>query len=330
LIGLLLPAVTAARAAARKVQCANNLRNVGLALLAEADSAKRFPAAGNFSVNGTHYHNWVVSILPRIEQGNVAGLWDFDLPHGDPVNLAVGEIHVPVIVCPEDPTTLADVGTLSYVVNMGIGWTTYEDLPAAYPGTPIDLNGNGIISNNPGNPDPGPDGLTDRQLFFKLNLFFVVNWPPGTGQEHHHSLDSILDGQSQTFLVSENVRAGADPYAPEVNWAWPRPERQAFLLTGYVCENFTCAPALVDYRRANDRSPGTPWATETINAGLDLPEGEAPWPSSHHVGGVNMMYADGHVTFLADTIDGRVYAAQFSPQGTTIKGALAQGIGIAE
>lgn len=53
LVGLMLPAVQQARSSARRLQCVNNLRNIGLAMLAEANTKRRFPASGNFAYSST-------------------------------------------------------------------------------------------------------------------------------------------------------------------------------------------------------------------------------------------------------------------------------------
>jgi prepilin-type processing-associated H-X9-DG protein len=64
-----------------------------------------------------------------------------------------------------------------------------------------------------------------------------------------------------------------------------------------------------------------------INGGRASPEGRSPTPNSFHDGGVHMAYADGHVIFLSESIDGAVYAALASPQGLLLDGTpLRQGI----
>jgi len=50
------------------------------------------------------------------------------------------------------------------------------------------------------------------------------------------------------------------------------------------------------------------------------PEGESPWPNSFHPGGVTVGFADGHVQFLNETIDGRVYYNLMTPQGSRLTG----------
>lgn len=61
-----------------------------------------------------------------------------------------------------------------------------------------------------------------------------------------------------------------------------------------------------------------------INSGRNEAEGEAPWPNSHHSGGVHFAFGDGRVKFANERIDGRVYASLKSPQGTLISGELRQ------
>jgi prepilin-type processing-associated H-X9-DG protein len=138
-------------------------------------------------------------------------------------------------------------------------------------------------------------------------------------------MDTVVDGLSNTLMLSENVRAGYDPYAISGSgWASPFPRRNSFFVSGYVCENLSCSDGNVDYSRAN--SAGDPYRWEAINSSHDQPEGEAPWPSSYHPGGVNVMFADGHSLFLSENVEGSVYASLVSPQGMLLDGPLQQAI----
>jgi prepilin-type N-terminal cleavage/methylation domain-containing protein len=106
LISLLLPAVQQARAAARRVSCTNNLKQLGLGLHDYHDVHGALPPgylykpdpAGNAMGFG-----WGAIILPMLEQANVQGRFDFDAPIWSPKNMAVREIHLPVFLCPSDP-----------------------------------------------------------------------------------------------------------------------------------------------------------------------------------------------------------------------------------
>ena len=332
LVALLLPAVMRTRATGRKTTCASNMRNVGLAMLQVTEAQGRFPASGNFSVTGIdHYHGWPVDLLAGVERGDIADLWNKDKYYTDPDNWRLADTTVPVFVCPDDISVTDGHGNLSYVVNGGFGWTNplpQPDCPSSYhvgdnpPAQPLDLNGNGIACPANEAADGSP---RDKDLYLATGLFFIENWPRGTGTTRSHSLSTIVDGTTTTLMLSENVRAGYDPKDPGTSWACPQPRRNSFYLSSFVCEDRECSPGRVDYRRANDGSQA-PFNREAINAALGQAEGEAPWPSSYHTGGVNTVFVDGHLQFLSENIEGSVYAALISPQGTTIQGPLAQPI----
>ena len=156
-----------------------------------------------------------------------------------------------------------------------------------------------------------------------MGLFFVENWPAGSGTQRHHRIEHIFDGASQTLCFAENVRAGFDPGTGET-WSSANPRRICFFLSGHVCVGGSCAPGNVDYTRGNNRVDVN-FRLEAINSSLNQAEGEAPWPSSYHDHGVNMAFCDGRVKFVSESLDGRVYANLITPQGTRLTGALAQG-----
>jgi prepilin-type N-terminal cleavage/methylation domain-containing protein len=76
LIALLLPAVQAARESARRTQCSNNLRQIGLALHTYENAAKALPPGGLYAAGG-YGHSWWVRILPNVEQDNLYTQFDF-------------------------------------------------------------------------------------------------------------------------------------------------------------------------------------------------------------------------------------------------------------
>jgi prepilin-type N-terminal cleavage/methylation domain-containing protein/prepilin-type processing-associated H-X9-DG protein len=329
LMGLLLPAVMSARGAGRRAQCMNNLHNLSLAMLSEVAAKKRLPASGRWSVDGSkRYRSWVVDLLGWMERADMASQWQFDRSFDEPGNRELSSITIPILVCPDDDTVVPGHGNLSYAANAGFAFSWAQptlDCPSAFHvlGNPriasLDFDGNGIVC-------PPAAGLVgdpgDKRLWFQTGLFFLENWPDGVSTVRHHTADSVLDGLTNTIMLAESLRAGYDPWG-DANWATPWPLNTCFFISGYVCENLRCSAGNVDYGRANDKSR-QPYSLEAINGSLDQAEGYAPWASSRHSGGLHVAFCDGHIHFLSDQVDGAVYAALVSPQGTLIRGPLAQ------
>jgi prepilin-type N-terminal cleavage/methylation domain-containing protein len=96
LVALLLPAIQAAREAARRSQCANNLKQLGLACHNYHDTRKALPPARYRD----KYSTWFAFIMPYMEQSNEYDLWDFDKPYTDPVNKRARTVFIPTYFCP--------------------------------------------------------------------------------------------------------------------------------------------------------------------------------------------------------------------------------------
>jgi prepilin-type N-terminal cleavage/methylation domain-containing protein len=103
LISLLLPAVQQARDSARRTQCRNNLKQIGLAVHNYHDTYNVFP---NAEVGGTGTlakASAFVSILPYLEQANTFTLYNSSLGNSDPVNMAAVRQFIPAYLCPSAP-----------------------------------------------------------------------------------------------------------------------------------------------------------------------------------------------------------------------------------
>lgn len=106
LVSLLLPAVQAAREAARRMQCQNNLRQTGLALHNYATTHGSFPSHTYYSPRpdgSYHYSGWVPQILPFFEQANLGELYDFRHSFFDLQNQPAIETKLPMFECPSTP-----------------------------------------------------------------------------------------------------------------------------------------------------------------------------------------------------------------------------------
>src|SRR4051794_9270105 len=104
LIGLLLPAVQKVREAASRAKCANNLKQIGLALHNHHDSRGTFPPGGmQTGANGTScYTNWAIEILPYLEQGDLYKQYNQTALNETANNRAVGQKRVKAYECPSD------------------------------------------------------------------------------------------------------------------------------------------------------------------------------------------------------------------------------------
>src|SRR5262245_40234739 len=112
LVALLLPAIQAAREAARRTQCANNLKNIGLALHNYADAKKTLPPAtglvmGLGEINGG---TWVVKIWPYIEEQALYDKFDQKKASNDPANATVVAAPLSWAICPSDSERLTSNG----------------------------------------------------------------------------------------------------------------------------------------------------------------------------------------------------------------------------
>jgi prepilin-type N-terminal cleavage/methylation domain-containing protein/prepilin-type processing-associated H-X9-DG protein len=146
LIGLLLPAVQKVREAVARAACANNLKQIGIALHAHHDAVGTLPPGGmQTGVNGTAcYTNWAIEILPYLEQGNLYRQYNQAQLNTSAANNLVGRQRVKTYECPadqhlglaEDPASGPGSGQVwmhgSYRANSGRA----NDLPAFH-GNPI-------------------------------------------------------------------------------------------------------------------------------------------------------------------------------------------------
>jgi prepilin-type processing-associated H-X9-DG protein len=119
LLALLLPAVQAAREAARRVTCQNNLKQIGSALLNYEAVNRCYPPAVFTDGLGKPMKSWRVAILPYMDQQPLYQQYDSKQPWDSPQNRALGNTPLPIFRCPSDPGETASGTETDYVRIVG-------------------------------------------------------------------------------------------------------------------------------------------------------------------------------------------------------------------
>lgn len=178
LISLLLPAVQQAREAARRTQCRNNLKQIGLALHNYLDVHSMFPPAfvSDISTNDTAGGQWSIHarILPYLDQANLYNQADLSLAYDDPANGDIASQRVAAYLCPSeinDRVRLDGTDPIHYPINYGYNggtWNVWDNLTREA--------GNGAFAPNYGfRPRDFIDGTSNTLGFSEVKAFTPYN-----------------------------------------------------------------------------------------------------------------------------------------------------------
>jgi len=187
LVALLLPAIQAAREAARRTQCINNIRQLGIGLQNYHDALKTFPPSIQFDENGRppqyqldHYANWAILVLPYIEQSALYDAFDLSVPISAPINRTARGTPLEAMRCPSDSGD--DTPFAGIHANEGDNWARGN----------YAANGSlGGYFNHPGIGAAGPDAP-----------FWVNPFTKGVmGANVALRISQITDGTSHTILL---------------------------------------------------------------------------------------------------------------------------------
>jgi prepilin-type processing-associated H-X9-DG protein len=136
----------------------------------------------------------------------------------------------------------------------------------------------------------------------------TLNATGGLISNGSHNINAMYDGASQTVLLTENLNAG------EVNGvrSWANPDYRGVTFVFPVMTKDT-TQQLLNFPLPTLDPTTKPFSK--INGQIGDAEGIAPFPSSLHPHGCNMLFVDGRVKFIADTIDETVYSRLLTPSG---------------
>jgi prepilin-type N-terminal cleavage/methylation domain-containing protein len=295
LVALLLPAVQAAREAARRGQCVNNLKQLATAVHNAADSRRVFPPGfvsktsisnGNIWIEaqfGESGHSWMLETLPFMEQGPLYERWNFSLNVAQ--NAEAAQTDVPSFYCPSRRAGVRDEDRRSMFMEWQSGGTDYGGCMGA---------GNYFFD------DGNSTGPFYHRYFFDVNALDrketdlgIFYWNSKTKFSH------ITDGTSNTLMLGELQRIYYDsiPTSPFTNGA-------SSSLDGWA-------------------AGGVATLFDTDNDAASNPGGVNNWmfesPGSEHAGGANFAMGDVSVRFISENVDGEL----FEQLGTMAGGEVA-------
>jgi prepilin-type N-terminal cleavage/methylation domain-containing protein/prepilin-type processing-associated H-X9-DG protein len=289
LVGLLLPAINAAREAARRIECTNNLKQLGLSLTTYHTSHGTFPPGLQYdpavypdpSRTDSFQPNWAILILPYLEQQNLFDSFDFTQNVSAPVNRTPRGTTVQAFRCPTDI-----VGTPFVGMNNGEG----------------DNWARGNYAANAGN---GPLIITDRPdaIFGPNSPGWLDSRRRGVmGANASVSIAGIRDGASNTLLVGE-VRTGLNGYDRRGTWAMGTAGASSLYWygsTGDANGPNACAPRSDDLEGCA-LIPETERISQCM--GCDNGGSHQAAVRSQHDGGAVVVFADGSVHFVSDYVE---------------------------
>ncbi len=290
LIALLLPAVQAAREAARRSQCSNNLKQIGLALHNYLDTNRCFPAGAYFYSGAAEPTGWrdhrgsiFLRILPHIEQPGVYAAIDFRIGTDfqtmpDPPKPEIRAVRIPTLICPTDGNTIStEVSSESswdrngprwrsnYYPNMGPTDSISNNSSCACPEFPLwkSYSRSGTNSDNPAGP------------FSRNHNKFVC------------SLGDVPDGLSNTIFIGE-VRSDCSGHG---QLGWHHSNKWGGF-TQIPINYDSCYHSVADAAAAG-KTPCAAWCNWNTEVGF----------KSKHPGGAEFLFGDGAVRFVGQTID---------------------------
>lgn len=314
LAGLLLPAVQAAREAARKMQCSNNLKQIGLAIL-NYEAAHRVLPSGYISFatrngsapawaaldpvtwDGAPGWGWATLILPFVEQSSLHSSLNIPAPIWATANRQLVRSSLPMYLCPSASGPSGPI----LLKNESSGTLTRY-------GAPLELGRSHYVANHGqescwGECGSATTGLIFTNIYTSTTATVRIDGDAGNvadGPFFRNSkvkLSAITDGMSNTIFVSEHSSKLSDK-------AWAGVVPGAFVHPRFSTpENGPDAAAVLTLMHMGPSGGELDITGFPIIHPMNFPTYHVGQMYSEHVGGGNVQYGDGSVRFMPETID---------------------------
>lgn len=327
LVALLLPAVQSAREAARRTQCVNQLKQLGLAVLNYESQQSKLPPAGKYTgawgidrskgacATGTFVNtrqqayansptsgpgtSWMLEVLPFMEGSGLFDQWDHDsnigrYRAGTPSNADLAGTDFPEFYCPSRRSAIRteDLEMLGNgIKRLGAGGTDY---------------GCNLGKGNAWNNLNANRSLHTGNRTIGLSFENIGPFEFNTGVR----IAKITDGTSKTILLGELQRVfysdsevSAFGGNSSSGWLWRSQDAwaEAGLPTAFTINPAGLCPSV-----------GTPPGSEGINNLL------SEYPGSDHPGGANFCLSDGSVAFISENADSDIFASVVTRSGDEV------------
>lgn len=324
LIALLLPAVQQAREAARRSQCKNNLKQMGLALHNYEGTHGSFPPSRfdpktcigvpyvynpgvdcTSNSNQTSYISWTVMVLPYMDQAPMYARYNSNMPWWDNSNVPIVGQPLSVYTCPSTPTSPRSDPAWGPALNGSAIWSAAGDYGSMNEIKGAYYTGNGIpdISGT-----PATQGVLVKALPAKIR--------------------DVLDGMSNTIMVVETA-GKPDVYV----------YGKKMTATGYAASNSKAKAKVTLVGGVYYNHDGTGWADPDAGLSLDGTTRASADPTGFtiggrgminatnvsevygfHTGGAHVGLADGSVRFISENVDWVLFGALVTRAGGEVVG----------